>query len=70
GCIYYLNEESADRNTIEIDGNPGDWAYIEIQELDTTISNSNIDLEGVAVSEDSIYFDAYCKCLSYNWIKL
>ena len=55
GCIYYLNEESSSREGIEIDGNAGDWAEIETQELVVESSNSNIDLEAVAVSEDEIY---------------
>ena len=55
GCIYYLNEESSSRDGIEIDGNAGDWAEIETQELVVESSNSNIDLEAVAVSEDEIY---------------
>ncbi|MEC7349458.1 MAG: VCBS repeat-containing protein, partial [Candidatus Thermoplasmatota archaeon] len=55
GCIYYLNEESSSRESIEIDGNVGDWAEIETQELVVESSNSNIDLEAVAVSEDEIY---------------
>ena len=55
GCIYYLNEESSSRESIEIDGNAGDWADIETQELAVESLNSNIDLEAVAVNEDEIY---------------
>ena len=35
--IYYLNEESVDRNTIKIVGNSGDWAEIEKQELEEKV---------------------------------
>ena len=55
GCIYYLNEESSSRSSIEIDGRSGDWVNAEIQELATVNANSNIDLEAVAISQDSIY---------------